>query len=136
MTQRFVLRRFKPYPIYAALFTGGGASFQNKNFSLTHYATTAQLVFNTSVAAAAKGETWPVWYVSTGLLLVYFANQHWYRRVAGAPALVRLLRSWLSVVQPLIYELQVCNCCPYWLRPIGPTHRCCLDLTLRTSLCR
>jgi gamma-glutamyl hydrolase len=47
--------------INGALFTGGAADFFNPDGSLTTYATAAQLIFNESVAAAAAGETWPLW---------------------------------------------------------------------------
>ena len=55
-----------------ALFTGGSASFYNKNGSLTVFSKTANAVFQESVAAAAAGEVWPLWGTCLGHELISF----------------------------------------------------------------
>jgi gamma-glutamyl hydrolase len=55
--------------INGALFTGGGVAFTYKNGSLTPFASTASIIFNESVAAAAAGETWPLWGTCLGFEL-------------------------------------------------------------------
>lgn len=60
-----------------ALFTGGGASFYNKNGSLTQFTRTASLIFDEAVSAAAKGETWPLWGTCLGFELVRCALVPW-----------------------------------------------------------
>ena len=60
-----------------AVLTGGGtAFFEADGVTLTPYATTAQLIFNESLSAAARGEWWPVWGTCLGheLLLVLAAG--------------------------------------------------------------
>ena len=44
-----------------AVFTGGAASFFNGDGTLTQYAATAKLLLDESLAAAARGEVWPLW---------------------------------------------------------------------------
>jgi gamma-glutamyl hydrolase len=44
-----------------AVLTGGGAAFFADDGSLTPYAATAQLLLDESLAAASRGETWPLW---------------------------------------------------------------------------
>lgn len=56
--------------INGALFTGGAAAFFNKDGSPTQYALTAQAIFNTSVDAAEKGESWPLWGTCLGHELI------------------------------------------------------------------
>lgn len=43
------------------VLTGGGAAFFNADGSLTQYAATAKLLLDESLAAAARGEVWPLW---------------------------------------------------------------------------
>ena len=56
--------------INGALFTGGSAGLVNKDASLTAYALAAQAIFEESVAAAAAGETWPLWGTCLGHELI------------------------------------------------------------------
>lgn len=56
--------------INGALFTGGAAGFWNKDNSPSQYAITAQAIFNTSVDAAEKGESWPLWGTCLGHELI------------------------------------------------------------------
>ena len=55
-----------------ALFTGGSASFHNKNGSLTVFSKTANAIFEESVRAAAAGEAWPLWGTCLGFELISF----------------------------------------------------------------
>ena len=54
-----------------AVFTGGGTSFfLPDGVTLTQYATTAQLIYNESIAATSRNETWPVWGTCLGFELL------------------------------------------------------------------
>lgn len=53
-----------------ALFTGGGANFFNPDGSMTQFTIAAQTIFNESVAAAGRGETWPLWGTCMGHELI------------------------------------------------------------------
>ena len=55
-----------------ALFTGGGASFANKNGSLTVFSKTANAIFQESVNAALNGEIWPLHGTCLGHELIAF----------------------------------------------------------------
>jgi gamma-glutamyl hydrolase len=68
-----------------AVLTGGGtAFFEADGVTLTQYAATAQLILDESLAAAARGEWWPVWGTCLGheLLLVLAAGPN--RTVLGS----------------------------------------------------
>jgi gamma-glutamyl hydrolase len=57
--------------INGALFTGGAAAFfEADGVTLTQYAATASIVFNESEAAAAAGESWPLWGTCLGHQLI------------------------------------------------------------------
>ena len=59
-----------------ALFTGGDASFTTRSLlftpqgALSQYATTAAAIFNETVRAAERGETWPLWGTCLGFELI------------------------------------------------------------------
>ena len=55
-----------------ALFTGGGSEFTNPDGSLTPFAQTALLIFNESVQAWSRGESWPLWGTCQGHELISF----------------------------------------------------------------
>ena len=56
--------------INGALFTGGSVSFWS-GADLSPYASTAQAIFSEVQAAAAQGETWPLWGTCLGFELIH-----------------------------------------------------------------
>lgn len=59
-----------------ALFTGGGTDFTNPDGSLTQFAKTGLLIFNESVQAWSRGETFPLWGTCQGHELISFLGSN------------------------------------------------------------